>query len=80
MRYRFSEIEVTRSGISVIIPAHNAEATLEATLNSVLRQTHAVWEAIIIDDGSTDGTHATAEGWAGRDRRFRALHQAHLLQ
>jgi peptidoglycan/xylan/chitin deacetylase (PgdA/CDA1 family)/glycosyltransferase involved in cell wall biosynthesis len=63
------------SGISVIIPAHNAEATLEATLNSVLRQTHTVWEAVIIDDGSTDGTHATAKGLALRDRRFRALHQ-----
>jgi hypothetical protein len=43
------------SGISVITPAHNAEATLEATLNCVLRQTHTVWEAVIIDDGSTDG-------------------------
>jgi peptidoglycan/xylan/chitin deacetylase (PgdA/CDA1 family)/glycosyltransferase involved in cell wall biosynthesis len=63
------------SGISVIIPAHNAEATLEATLNSVLRQTHTVWEAVIIDDGSTDCTHATAKGLALRDRRFRALHQ-----
>jgi peptidoglycan/xylan/chitin deacetylase (PgdA/CDA1 family)/glycosyltransferase involved in cell wall biosynthesis len=63
------------SGISVIIPAHNAEATLEATLNSVLLQTHTVWEAVIIDDGSTDGTRVMAEGWACRDRRFRALHQ-----
>jgi peptidoglycan/xylan/chitin deacetylase (PgdA/CDA1 family)/glycosyltransferase involved in cell wall biosynthesis/SAM-dependent methyltransferase len=63
------------SGVSVIIPAHNAEETLEATLNSVLRQSHAVWEAIIVNDGSTDGTHATAEGWAHRDRRFRVLRQ-----
>jgi peptidoglycan/xylan/chitin deacetylase (PgdA/CDA1 family)/2-polyprenyl-3-methyl-5-hydroxy-6-metoxy-1,4-benzoquinol methylase/GT2 family glycosyltransferase len=75
MRYRFSEIESTRSGISVIIPAHNAEATLEATVNSVLLQTHTVWEAVIVDDGSTDGTRAMAEGWADRDRRIRALHQ-----
>lgn len=63
------------SGISVIIPAHNAEATLEATLNSVLHQTHSSWEAVIIDDGSTDGTHVMAEGWACRDRRFHTLHQ-----
>jgi peptidoglycan/xylan/chitin deacetylase (PgdA/CDA1 family)/glycosyltransferase involved in cell wall biosynthesis len=62
-------------GISVIIPAHNAEATLETTLSSVLLQTHAVWEAIIIDDGSMDGTHLMATGWAFRDRRFRTLHQ-----
>jgi glycosyltransferase involved in cell wall biosynthesis len=63
------------SGISVIIPAFNAEATLEATLNSVLLQTHTIWEAVIIDDGSTDGTRVMAQGWACRDRRFRVLHQ-----
>src|SRR5258708_4567813 len=45
-------------GVSVIIPVHNGSATLEATLNSVVRQTHAVWEAVIIDDGSTDGTRS----------------------
>ena len=63
------------SGVSVIIAAHNAEATLEATLNSLLHQTHTVWEAVIINDGSTDGTHAIAEGWAHRDRRFRPMRQ-----
>ena len=63
------------SGISVIIPAYNAEATLAATLNSVLLQTYAVWEAVIINDGSTDGTQILAEVWAGRDRRFHVLHQ-----
>lgn len=63
------------SGVSVIIPAHNAEATLEATLNSVVRQTHAVWEAVIIDDGSTDRTRALAEDWARRDQRVSVLYQ-----
>jgi peptidoglycan/xylan/chitin deacetylase (PgdA/CDA1 family)/GT2 family glycosyltransferase/SAM-dependent methyltransferase len=62
-------------GISIVIPAHNATATLEATLNSVLHQTHTVWEAVIVNDGSTDGTYAMAEGWEHRDRRFRALQQ-----
>jgi glycosyltransferase involved in cell wall biosynthesis len=85
MRCRLSEVDATQllpnakpanvSGISIIIPAHNAEATLEVTLNSVLSQTHTAWEAVIIDHGSTDATHAMAEGWALRDRRFRVLHQ-----
>jgi glycosyltransferase involved in cell wall biosynthesis/peptidoglycan/xylan/chitin deacetylase (PgdA/CDA1 family) len=66
------------SGISVIIPAHNAAATLAATLDSVIRQTHAVWETIIVDDGSTDSTRALAQNWADRDRRFRVLHQERL--
>jgi glycosyltransferase involved in cell wall biosynthesis len=64
-----------RSGVSVIIPAHNAAATLEATLNSVVHQTYTLWEAVIIDDGSTDTTRAVAEDWSHRDRRFRVLHQ-----
>ncbi|HKB97886.1 MAG TPA: trifunctional glycosyltransferase/class I SAM-dependent methyltransferase/polysaccharide deacetylase [Terriglobales bacterium] len=65
-------------GVSVIIPAHNATATLEATLNSLVHQTRGVWEAIIIDDGSGDSTRAVAEHWAQRDRRFRVLHQERL--
>jgi glycosyltransferase involved in cell wall biosynthesis/peptidoglycan/xylan/chitin deacetylase (PgdA/CDA1 family)/SAM-dependent methyltransferase len=63
------------SGISVVIAAHNAETTLEATLSSVLRQSLLVWELVIVDDGSTDGTYATAQCWEKRDRRFRALQQ-----
>ncbi len=66
------------SGVSVIIPVHNATTTLEATLNSVVHQTHAIWELVIVDDGSTDGTRAMAEGWARRDQRFRVLHQERL--
>ena len=66
------------SGVSLIIPVHNAATTLEATMNSVVVQTHAVWEAIIIDDGSADSTRAVAEQWAQRDRRFRVLHQERL--
>jgi peptidoglycan/xylan/chitin deacetylase (PgdA/CDA1 family)/glycosyltransferase involved in cell wall biosynthesis/2-polyprenyl-3-methyl-5-hydroxy-6-metoxy-1,4-benzoquinol methylase len=62
-------------GVAVVIPAHNAEATLEATLNSMLRQTHSGWEAVIVDDGSTDSTYGMAESWEKRDGRFRALQQ-----
>lgn len=42
--------------ISIIIPAYNAEKTIVATLNSVQNQTFSDWEAIVIDDGSTDRT------------------------
>jgi peptidoglycan/xylan/chitin deacetylase (PgdA/CDA1 family)/SAM-dependent methyltransferase len=63
------------AGVSIIIPVHNAATTLEATLNSVVQQTHALWEAIIIDDGSTDTTRAIANGWVQRDGRFRLLQQ-----
>ncbi|MGD1859246.1 MAG: glycosyltransferase family 2 protein [Leptolyngbyaceae cyanobacterium] len=42
--------------ISVVIPAHNAEKTIEETIESVLDQTFTDFELIIINDGSTDKT------------------------
>ena len=42
--------------VSVIIPAYNASATLAETVESLLAQTYPKWEAIIVDDGSDDGT------------------------
>jgi peptidoglycan/xylan/chitin deacetylase (PgdA/CDA1 family)/SAM-dependent methyltransferase len=66
------------ASVSVIIPAFNAAATLSATLESVLQQTLADWEAIIVDDGSTDFTASNAMVWCDRDPRFRFMRQANL--
>lgn len=43
--------------ISVIIPAHNNEATIATAIRSILNQTHTNLEVIIVDDNSTDGTY-----------------------
>lgn len=42
--------------ISVIMPAHNAEAYIEESIISILNQTFFDWELIILDDASTDKT------------------------
>lgn len=56
--------------LSIIIPFYNSESTLESTLGSVLSQDFQDWEAIIINDGSTDATEEIALRWVEKDKRF----------
>lgn len=56
--------------VAVIIPARNAEETISATLDSLLNQSFQDWEAIVVDDGSTDRTAAIANGYTRLDSRF----------
>lgn len=59
--------------ISVVVPFRNAEATLGATLDSLLAQTRADWEALLVDDASEDEGPALAAAWAAADPRFRLI-------
>lgn len=60
---------------SVLVPAFNAELTLGETLDSLLAQTYTGWQAVVVDDGSSDGTFALATEYARRDTRIVALTQ-----
>ena len=42
--------------VTVIVPAWNAEKYLEASLRSVLNQSHRALRLLVIDDGSSDST------------------------
>lgn len=61
--------------ISVIIPAYNAENTIEKCLKSVINQTYHDLEIIIVDDGSIDRTSEIANSLAVKDSRISVLHQ-----
>ena len=61
--------------VSIVIPAFNAARTLAAALESVLAQVSPCWEAIVVDDGSTDGTGDLARAFAARDSRIRVVSQ-----
>ena len=60
--------------VSVIIPAYNQAHYLVYALGSVLAQTLSAWEAIVVDDGSTDNTRDVVAGFA--DARIRYIYQA----
>jgi glycosyltransferase involved in cell wall biosynthesis len=61
--------------VSVIIAAHNSEATLAETLSSATASTYRNIEVIVVDDGSTDGTGAIVERAARRNPTVRLLRQ-----
>ncbi|MFP4569711.1 glycosyltransferase family 2 protein [Rhodosalinus sp.] len=61
--------------ISVIVPVHNVENHVAACLASLRGQTFQDFEAIVVDDGSTDDSLARARAAAGDDPRFRFVLQ-----
>jgi glycosyltransferase involved in cell wall biosynthesis len=62
--------------VSVIIAAYNAAADIRLTLASLRAQTYLAFEAIVVDDGSTDETAAIVEEFVRADTRFRLIRQA----
>jgi len=70
------EVGKPKMNVSVVIAAYNAEATIAETLDSLLDQTFSKWEAIVVDDGSTDRTKNIVEGFVNRDARFRIISQS----
>lgn len=62
--------------ISVIVPIYNVEQYLHRALDSILSQTHKDWEAILVDDGSTDSSGRIAEEYAVCDSRFKVVHKS----
>jgi GT2 family glycosyltransferase len=66
---------VTTSLVSVVVPTYNRAYCLARTLDSVLAQTHANFEIILVDDGSTDGTEDLVARSFGRDGRIKYIYQ-----
>jgi glycosyltransferase involved in cell wall biosynthesis len=60
--------------ISIIMPVYNAEKFVAEAINSVLKQTYANWELLIINDGSVDGSEQVIKIF--NDNRIRFFYQS----
>ncbi|MEU6574474.1 bifunctional polysaccharide deacetylase/glycosyltransferase family 2 protein [Streptomyces sp. NPDC046805] len=61
--------------VTVIVPAYNEEAGIEATLRSLLASTHEYVQIIVVDDGSSDRTFEIAESVRAEDPRVMVIRQ-----
>lgn len=61
--------------VSIIIPVYNVETYLERSINSILAQTYANIEILLIDDGSTDRSPQICDEYAAKDNRIVVIHK-----
>ena len=57
--------------ISVLCPTYNSVEYLAETIQSIINQTYKDWEAIIVDDGSTDSTDKLMDYFLKKDKRIK---------
>jgi glycosyltransferase involved in cell wall biosynthesis len=74
-RSQATQFRMTNPLVSIAIPAYNAAVHIRATLQSVQAQTYRNFEAIVVDDGSTDATSTIVEAFIAADPRFRLIRQ-----
>ncbi len=64
-----------KPSISIIIPIYNVEPYLHRCVDSLLRQTWADFELILVDDGSPDNCGAICDEYAAANSRVKVIHK-----
>jgi glycosyltransferase involved in cell wall biosynthesis len=62
-----------RPNFSIIIPSFNKASFIQETLDSITEQTYTNWEAIVVDDGSSDNSVSIIKEYCIKDKRFKLL-------
>lgn len=68
--------DIKQKLVSVVIPIYNSASTLMRCLDSLKGQTFADFEAILVDDGSTDESGRICDDYSAGDTRFHVIHKA----
>lgn len=61
--------------VSIIVPTFNRSSSIRIALESILKQGYAQWEAVVVDDGSTDDTAQVVQEYTRNDSRIRLKRQ-----
>ena len=69
----FVETPMKKEKITIITPTFNSSSYIKEAIHSVISQSYADWELIIIDDCSTDGTVEIIESFMLSDERIRLI-------
>lgn len=59
--------------VSILVPFKNTEAYIAECLNSILKQSYLNWEAIFVDDNSSDTSYTLVENFSKQDARIQAI-------
>lgn len=66
--------------VSIVLPCYNGAGFLAQSIDSVIAQTYADWELIIVNDCSTDNSLEIMQEYANRDSRIRIIDNEHNLK
>lgn len=66
-------MDINKPIVSIITPNYNCSRFIAETIESVLAQTYANWEMIIVDDCSTDNSYEIALNYSKKDSRIKVL-------
>ena len=61
--------------VSIIVPVYNAEDYLRYCVDSILQQSYATLEVILVDDGAKDSSPQICDEFAAQDNRVTVIHQ-----
>lgn len=63
------------ASVSVVVPVYRVEKYLHRCVDSILAQTYADWELVLVDDGSPDNCGSICDDYARKDCRIRVIHR-----
>lgn len=61
--------------VSIIVPVYNSEKSIIKCIDSIINQTYANWELLLIDDGSRDDSGRICDEYSLKDNRIKVFHK-----